>query len=69
AGADLAGATRLERLAALRHSFEAHGIAVRHDIIPGVGHDGMKVLDPVRRFFADVLAEHRAASTRSGAIR
>jgi poly(3-hydroxybutyrate) depolymerase len=42
-GADRAGANRQDRLEALRASFEAHGIAVRHDTVPGVAHrlDGL----------------------------
>uniref|UniRef100_UPI003CCC20C4 hypothetical protein n=1 Tax=Virgifigura deserti TaxID=2268457 RepID=UPI003CCC20C4 len=63
AGADLAGATRLERLAALRHSFEAHGIAVRHDIIPGVGHDDRTLLGTVKDFFAAVLNDRGVVRT------
>lgn len=40
AGANDAGRTRPERLDALRRSFEAAGIAVRFQVMPGVGHDG-----------------------------
>ena len=32
-GADLAGATRNDRMRALKASFEKHGIAVQHDIV------------------------------------
>ncbi len=68
-GANDAGRTRLDRLASLRQSFEAAGIRVRHDIVPGVGHRGFAILEPVKAFFADVLQERRAAlvaSTTSG---
>lgn len=58
-GADAAGTTRLERLSALRTSFEAAGIGVRHDIMPGVGHQGYELLEPVRSFFATVLESRR----------
>lgn len=41
--ADLAGANRQDRLKSLKASFENHGIAVRHDTVPGVAHrrDGL----------------------------
>jgi poly(3-hydroxybutyrate) depolymerase len=58
-GADDAGRTRLDRLAALKASFERAGIAVRHDVVPGVGHNGYAVLEPVKAFFADALARQR----------
>ena len=57
-GADAAGRTRLERLAALRENYEQAGIPVRHDVVPGVAHDGYDLLEPVRNFFADTLAGH-----------
>jgi poly(3-hydroxybutyrate) depolymerase len=61
-GADLAGGNRQERLRSLRDSFESHGIAVRHDIVPGLGHEGTRapMLAPVKAFFADTLAKRRA---------
>ena len=54
-GANVAGRTRLDRLRSLRESFERAGIAVRHEVVPGVGHNGCAVLDPVRAFFAECL--------------
>lgn len=63
-GANDAGRTRLDRLESLRRSFEASGIAVRHDVVPGVGHQGFAILDPVKAFFADILHQRgRPAST------
>ena len=59
-GAGDAGRTRLDRLASLRASFERHGIAVRHDVVPGFGHNGCELLGPVKAFFADTLAAKRA---------
>jgi hypothetical protein len=59
-GADLAGGNRQERMRSLRDSFERHGIAVRHDIVPGIGHEGTRVLEAVKDFFADTLAKLRA---------
>ena len=56
-GADLAGANRQDRMRALRASFERHGIPVRHVVVPGVGHEGFKLLDPVKTFFAERLAD------------
>jgi hypothetical protein len=56
-GVDLAGANRQDRMAALRQSLERQGIAVRHDTVPGVGHGGYALLDPVKAFFSDVLHE------------
>ncbi|GAA5068055.1 poly(3-hydroxybutyrate) depolymerase [Thermocatellispora tengchongensis] len=50
-GADAAGATRIDRITALRRSFERAGIPVRLDVVPGAAHDGFTVLDTVRDFF------------------
>lgn len=60
-GANDAGATRIERLQSLRGSFEAEGIAVSFDTVPGVAHNGWAVLQPVQEFFADVFAADRRA--------
>jgi hypothetical protein len=60
-GADLAGGNRQERMLSLRASFERHGIPVRHDVVPGVAHEGAKVLEPVSDFFAKTLAKARSA--------
>lgn len=59
--ANIAGVTRLDRMQSLKASFERHGIAVRHDVVPGVAHQGTAVLAPVKAFFADVLKAARAA--------
>ncbi len=58
-GAGSAGHTRLDRMDALRASYQRHGIAVRHDVVPGVGHNGYALLEPVRAFFSEVLATGR----------
>jgi hypothetical protein len=55
--ANLASGTRLDRLQMLRDSFERHGIAVRHDVVPDVMHEGFKLLEPVKEFFTQVLSE------------
>jgi pimeloyl-ACP methyl ester carboxylesterase len=54
-GADAYGTTRVERLAALRDNFAAHGINVRFDVVPGVAHQPMSVLEPVKDFFTSIL--------------
>ncbi|NMO92927.1 PHB depolymerase family esterase [Actinomycetospora sp. TBRC 11914] len=55
-GADAAGTTRVARLRALHANLAAHGVDARLDLVPGVGHQGARVLPTVERFFADVLA-------------
>ena len=51
------GRTRLERMVSLKQSFEAAGLSVQHDIVPGIAHDGFSILEPVKKFFAGVLKE------------
>lgn len=63
-GANDAGQTRVERLEALRKSFERAGIAVRFDVVPGVAHEGFKILEPVKEFFAAVLEGYRGTGSR-----
>lgn len=58
-GANDAGRTRPERLQALRASFEAAGVTVRFDLVPGVSHDRMKVLGRVKTFLAETLTTKR----------
>jgi len=55
-GANVAGRTRLERLAALGDSLQRHGVSVRHDIVQHAGHEGFKMIGSVQEFFASVLA-------------
>jgi len=55
-GADLAGPDRLARMRALRQSFEAHGIAVRHDVVPGVAHRVEPLIPAVEAFLAETVA-------------
>lgn len=54
-GADAVGRTRVERITALRDNYTELGIDVTLDIVLGVGHRGMGVLDAVRRFAERVL--------------
>jgi len=58
-GANDAGVTRPERLAALKASFERAGVKVRFDLLPGVSHERMKTLSSVQDFLASVLATRR----------
>jgi pimeloyl-ACP methyl ester carboxylesterase len=58
-GANDAGRTRPERLRALAESFRGAGVQVQFDLVPGVSHDPMKVLDRVQDFLAGVLAARR----------
>ena len=58
-GANAPGRNRRERLRALRASFRRAGIRVRYDVVPGVGHDGRRVLRPVKAFFAETLTAWR----------
>lgn len=57
----LAEANRLQRMAALRQNFEAQGIAVEQDIVPGAGHDGRLMLSAVEAWFARTLGAARDA--------
>lgn len=59
-GANDAGRTRPERLSSLRRSFENAGVAVKFDLVPGISHDRMQVLDHVQNFLAGILATRRA---------
>jgi len=60
-GANDAGRTRPERLQALKASFESAGVDVRLELVPGVSHDRMKVLDRVKDFFSEALRTKRSA--------
>lgn len=58
-GVEKTGRTRIERLHVLRESFEAQGIQVRFDLVPGVGHRGTGVIPAVQAFMADILGRRR----------
>ncbi|GIO04444.1 hypothetical protein J31TS6_04720 [Brevibacillus reuszeri] len=60
-GTDAYGQTRLERLDALRENYEREGISVRYDVVPGVAHDGGKVLTEVKDFFTHVLEKTKVS--------
>ena len=59
-GANDAGTTRLDRIRALGQSFERAGIEVRHDVVSATGHDGYRLLPPVKAFLAEALARSRS---------
>ncbi len=59
-GADLAGPDRLARLGALKASFEAAGIAVRHDLMAGAAHRMEPMVPAVEDFLAEALAADTA---------
>lgn len=58
-GSDLAGANRNDRMRALKESYLAQGISVRHDIVPGVAHDDRPMVHKVQEFFADCLRQEQ----------
>jgi len=58
-GANDAGKTRPERLGSLQRSFEAAGIKVRFDLVAGMAHDGLRAVETVKDFFADILTIKR----------
>ena len=55
-GANAAGRTRVDRIESLRRSFQAAGIDVRLDVVPGAAHNGYALLDAVRGFFGRSLS-------------
>lgn len=54
-GANDAGATRIERMAALRASLSEAGIRTRQDTVPGVTHELEPLLESVKAFMKDVI--------------
>ena len=58
-GANDAGRTRPERLRALAASFEAAGVEVRFDLVPGMSHDRKQAIPLAQDFLASVLARRR----------
>lgn len=63
--ANIAGATRIDRMRSLRESYMARDINVRHDFVAGVGHDSEPVVAPVKVFFADVLRRRSSCEANS----
>jgi poly(3-hydroxybutyrate) depolymerase len=59
-GANDAGATRPERLEALRQSLSRAGVDVTHEVVPGVGHDPKPIIERAKLFLATQLSRRRA---------
>ena len=59
-GADLAGGDRQNRLRLLKASFEAAGIAVRHDTVPGTAHWVEPMIPAVVDFLCDTIVRRGA---------
>jgi len=60
-GANDAGATRPERLQALRQSLSRAGVDVTHEIVAGVGHDPWPIIDRAKLFLGLQLSRWRAS--------
>ena len=58
--ANMAGATRPERLEALRLSLVRAGVDVSHEVIAGVAHDPWPIIARAKLFLAARLAQRRA---------
>ncbi len=54
-GAATADGNRQDRMLALKASFEREGITVQHVVVPGIGHEGFRLVAPVQEFFASIL--------------
>lgn len=54
-GADIAGGDRQNRMRLLKASFEAAGVAVRHDVVPGVAHRVEPLIPAVTDFLSSAL--------------
>ncbi|CAN5616528.1 hypothetical protein BH10PSE6_BH10PSE6_56220 [soil metagenome] len=60
ADANIAGATRPERLEALRQSLTRGGVQVSHEVVAGVGHDPWPIIERAKLFLAEQLSRRRA---------
>lgn len=58
------GVPRTLRILALHRSLEHHGIVVRYDVVPGVGHHAASMFDRVKDFFAKVLSPRQIVACR-----
>lgn len=54
-GINDAGSDRMSLLRSFETSAREHGLPLRVDIVPDVAHDGFRLLEPVKHFFAEVL--------------
>jgi hypothetical protein len=62
AGANDAGATRPQRLEALRRSLVEAGVSVAHEVLAGVGHDPWPAIERAKPFLADMLQRERGSN-------
>lgn len=51
------GRNRIERLQLLKENFEAAGIPVCLDLVPGVAHEGLKVVPTIQEFIRSQVSE------------
>lgn len=56
-GVDRFGATRIERLKGLQLNYSEVGMDVTFDTVPGVGHEGFKLLDAVKDYFKQLIVK------------
>lgn len=61
-GGNDAGATRPDRLETLRRNFEAHGVQGSFELVPGISHDGPRLVNKAKVFFANTLRAMRKAN-------
>lgn len=54
-GLELQGQTRVERLKNYQRNLAAHGIQARLDIVPGIAHEGDKILPHAATYFGDLI--------------
>lgn len=62
AGANDAGATRPQRIEALRRSLVDAGVSVTHEVLAGVGHDPWPAIDCAQPFLAEMLQRERQSN-------
>lgn len=63
-GANAAGASRPERLRALRQSLVQAGVAVTHEEVANVGHDPWPIIERAKIFLAEQLSQLRVKKVR-----
>jgi poly(3-hydroxybutyrate) depolymerase len=67
-GANRAGASRPERLEALRRSLVDAGVDVAHETVAGVGHDPWPIIERAKPFLATHLSRLRAAAAAASVM-
>jgi hypothetical protein len=61
------GRTRQDKIRALRDALKAKGVVGRLVRVPGVGHAGLKCLEPVHEFLGALIEEAQAGGAGTGA--